>query len=118
MLAAIHRCALAGLLIAALEAPVLAAGKATVRGADAVNVREAPSLDSPTIVALTRGRTVTVEQVIGAWALITLDSGRKGYVKAAFLDLPAGIEVVSAPPESPVFTPPSEPASPMPTDTA
>lgn len=119
MLATVLRCALAGLLIAALDAPARAGGKkATVRGAEAVNVRDSPSPDSPAFVALTRGRTVTVEQVIGAWALVTLDSGRKGYVKAVFLELPAGVQVVAAPAGPPALTPAPAPPSPLPTDTA
>jgi len=60
-----------------------------------VNVREEPRPDSPAFVTLRKGREVTVEKVIGDWALITLDSGRKGYVRAVFLNLPRGVESVA-----------------------
>jgi hypothetical protein len=74
-----------------------AAGTATVRGAEAVNVRRAPSADSPAFVSLPRGRSVTVERVADGWAVVTLPSGQQGYIKAVFLDLPAGIENVAGP---------------------
>jgi hypothetical protein len=70
------------------------------------------------LITLTKGRTVTVEKVIGPWALITLDSGRQGYVKAVFLELPARLEVVAAPTLALVLTPAPIPPTPMPTDTA
>src|SRR5262249_30664617 len=115
MLAALLRCVLAAVLIAAWDVPARAAGKATVRGAGAVNVREAPDQQSQAIVSLTKGRTVTVEKVVGGWALVTLDSGRRGYVEAGFIALPAGIPVVAA---APVPLPPSPAPSPVPTEAA
>lgn len=99
MFAAFIRCAVLAVLIA-LPTTAPAAGKGTVRGAEAVHVREQPSLDSPSIVTLSRGRAVTVEKVLGPWALVVLDSGRRGYVKAAYLELPPGIAVEEEVPES------------------
>jgi hypothetical protein len=87
-----------------------AAGKATVRGADAVNVRHAPSPDSASFAILSRGASVKVQRVEDGWALVTLGSGREGYVKAAFLDLPAGIEVVAVQPTAPAAAPTPSPA--------
>src|SRR4029450_804818 len=87
MFAAFFRCAVLAVLIA-LPTTAPAAGKGTARGPEAVHVREQPSLDSPSIVTLSRGRAVTVEKVLGPWALVVLDSGRRGYVKAAYLELP------------------------------
>lgn len=102
MLPAAVRCVLVAVLTVVLAVAAYAAGKATVRGAAAVNVREEPRPDSPAFVTLRKGREVTVEKVLGDWALITLDSGRKGYVRAVFLDLPRGIEIVAGPtPEAP-----------------
>jgi hypothetical protein len=95
MLPAAVRCVLVAVLTVILAAAAHAAGKATVRGAEAVNVREEPRPDSPAFVTLRKGREVTVEKVIGDWALITLDSGRQGYVRAVFLNLPRGIESVA-----------------------
>jgi hypothetical protein len=111
MFAAVARCALLAVLIAPPVA-AQAARRGTVRGADGLNVREQPSLDSPVIVALRRGRVVVVEKVLGEWALITLDSGRKGYVKAVFLELPAGSEVVAGATAAP---PATRPPTPLPT---
>jgi hypothetical protein len=118
MFAAAVRCALLAVL-AAMPIAAHAAGKATVRAASAVNVREQPSTASPTIVTLRKGRVVTVEKVLGAWALVRLDSGRKGYVKAVFLKLSPGVEVVAVATTSPAVTPPSAqiPPSPLPTET-
>jgi len=107
MLPAAFRCVLVAVSTAILASAAYAAGKATVRGAEAVNVREEPSPDSPAFVVLRKGREVTVEKVVGVWALITLDSGRKGYVRAVFLNLPPGIQTVAVQtPESavPSFT--------------
>ena len=87
-----------------------AAGRATVRGAEAVNVRRAPSLDAASFATLARGSSVKVQRVEDGWALITLESGREGYIKAAFLDLPAGIEVVALPPTAPATAPTPSPA--------
>ncbi len=86
-----------------------AAGRATVRGADAVNVRRAPSTDSASFATLARGASVKVQRVEDGWALVALESGREGYVKAAFLDLPAGIEVVALPPTARAVAPTPSP---------
>ena len=90
------RTALAVMLIALTAAAAHAAGKATVRGAESVNVRRTPNLDSPALVALRKGSVVKVEKVIGGWAQVTTESGTQGYVKAVFLDLPQGIPVEEA----------------------
>jgi hypothetical protein len=88
-----------------------AAGRATVRGAEAVNVRRAPSSDSPSFATLARGASVKVERVEDGWAVVTLESGREGYVKAAFLNLPPGIEVVALPPTVAALAPTFSPAA-------
>jgi hypothetical protein len=90
------RAALAVMLIASTAAAAHAAGKATVRGAEAVNVRREPSPDSPALVSLRKGSVVRVEKVIDGWAQVTTESGTQGYVKAVFLDLPHGIPVEEA----------------------
>src|SRR5262245_26623187 len=100
MFAAFLSCAVLA-VVAALPTVAGAAGKGTVRGAEAVHVREQPSLDSPSIVTLSKGRVVTVEKVLGPWALVVLDSGRRGYVKAVFLELPPGIAMEEEAPEEP-----------------
>jgi SH3 domain-containing protein len=87
-----------------------AAGRATVRGAEAVNVRRAPSPDSAAIATLARGSSVKVQRVEDGWALVTLESGREGYVKAAFLELPAGIQVIALQPTAPAAVPTPSPA--------
>src|SRR4030095_16691985 len=118
MFAAFFRCAVLAVLIA-LPTTARAAGKGTVRGAEAVHVREQPSLDSPSIVTLSRGRAVTVEKVLGPWALVVLDSGRRGYVKAAYLELPPGIAVEEEVPEStPAAAPPTSSPPPAATHTS
>jgi len=94
-----------------------AAGKGTVRGAEAVNVRRGPSADSAPFAALPKGSVVTVERVVGAWAEVTLENGRQGYIRAAFINLPVGIEVVEQESETPATMVPASP-SPLPTDTA
>jgi hypothetical protein len=84
---------LAAFLMAMLPAAAAhAAGQATVRGAEVVNVREGPSLNSPVFLSLQRGRVVTVEKLVGDWAQVVLESGRKGYVRSLYLALPAEIE--------------------------
>jgi hypothetical protein len=94
MFPATARGALAIALIASAIGTAHAAGKtATVRGAEAVNVRRAPSPDSPAFATLAKGTGVSVDKVVGTWALITLPGGRQGYVKAVFLELPPGVEV-------------------------
>ena len=85
-----------------------------MRSTQSVNVREQPDLKSPVIVSLRNGRVVAVDKVLGAWVLITLDNGRKGYVKAAFLEIgPAragrsganATDRLSVPPATPSATP-------------
>ena len=96
MLATTLRCAVAMLLIAMLSTGAHAAARATVRGAEAVHVRRGPSTESPAFARLPQGRVVSVESVTGGWALITLPGGQKGYVKAVFLALPAGVVAATA----------------------
>ena len=90
------RAARAVMLIALTAAAAHAAGRATVRGAESVNVRREPNADSPALVALRKGSAVRVEKVIGGWAQVTTENGTQGYVKAVFLDLPQGIKVEEA----------------------
>jgi hypothetical protein len=95
MVSARLRCvAASAVLIAVVAARANAAGTGVIRGAESVNVRAAPSLDGAAFAALQKGTSVRVERVVGAWALITLPGGRQGYVKAAFVDLPADVERV------------------------
>jgi uncharacterized protein YraI len=117
MFPATLRCALVVVLIAVFAATAHAAGKGKVRGAEAVNVRRGPSADSPAFVALPKGSVVTVEKVVGVWAQVTLENGQQGYVKAAFVDLPAGIEVVAVETASPELPPPLTPPA-LPPDMA
>ena len=105
-------------ILIAFPLAAYAAGKGTVRSTQSVNVREQPDLKSPVIVSLRNGRVVAVNKVLGAWVLITLDSGRKGYVKATFLEIAPGEPAAAAPPPptAPSATPPFT-AAPMPTET-
>src|SRR5215470_17873106 len=116
MLPVTMRAAVVVAVLIALPVVAHAAGKATVRGAEAVNVRREPSTDSPSIVAIRKGSAVKVEKVIGAWALVTLQSGTQGYVKAVFLQLPPGI-VVEPEAQLAAITPADTPAA-APTETA
>jgi hypothetical protein len=123
MLAAAFRRASCVILIA-FPLAAHAAGKGTVRSTEAVNVREQPDVNSAKIVSLRKGRVVTVDKVLGAWVLITLDNGRKGYVKAAYLEIDPGAQVAMAPsatvvaaPATPHSPPPPFTASPLPTET-
>jgi hypothetical protein len=93
-----------------------AAGKATVRGAAAVNVRREPGAASVAFTTLPKGAVVKVARVVDGWALVTLDGGQQGYIKAVFLDLPAGIEVKSLETATPGPTPPVTPSA-LPTAT-
>jgi hypothetical protein len=111
------RTALALVLIAIPAAAVHAAGKATVRGAEAVNVRREPSTDSAALVSIRKGSVVKVDEVIGGWAHVTLQGGTQGYVKAVFLELPAGIHIVVPEPVAPAVTPPATLAA-VPTEPA
>ena len=58
--------------------------KATIEGAEAVNVRRGPGLDTPAFAGLHRGDTVRVEERTGQWALVVLGSGERGYINAAY----------------------------------
>lgn len=87
--------------------------RATIRGAEAVNVRRGPGPDTAAIVALHRGASVRVEERVGQWALVVLDNGERGYVNAAFLEVVAG---AALPTEGAVGTPPAD-ATPAPTAT-
>jgi hypothetical protein len=117
MLRATVRCVLVVASLPVLATAAQAAGKATVRGAEAVNVRRAPDLDSASFATLPKGTVVKVERVVNGWALATLDSGQQGYIKAVFLALPAGIEVAMLETPSPGRTAPTTPSAP-PTETA
>lgn len=97
MIAASFRWMVAMAVIAFGAAAAYAAATATVRGADSVNVRRGPSLDSPAFFSLAKGSSVSVDKIADGWALVTLANGQQGYVKAVFLDVPAGIEKVAAP---------------------
>jgi uncharacterized protein YraI len=117
MLPAILRGALAALLALLAGGAAHAAGKGTIRGAEMVNVRRGPSPDGAAIAALPKGTVVTVERVVDGWALVRLASGQEGYVNAALMQLPAGIEVVSLHTAAPETVPPSTPEA-LPTVTA
>lgn len=87
-----------------------AAVKGTVRGAEVVNVRRGPGPSTVAFAALPKGSTVAVEHVAGGWALVVLQNGERGYVNAAFLDLPPDVPIL------PVDTPAAETtAAPAPT---
>lgn len=76
--------------------------RATVRGAVAVNVRQEPSADSRALLALPRGAQVTVEGTAGDWAQVSLDDGRRGYIRMPYLEL-------AAVPAADVATPATDP---------
>ena len=105
MLPATSRCVLVAVLIVTLPMAVYGSGKASVRGAEVVNVRQAPSTGSPVLLSLPKGREVTVEKVVGDWAVITLAGGRRGYIRTIYLALPTGIEVVAGPPATVEISP-------------
>ncbi|MFN8643997.1 MAG: SH3 domain-containing protein [Candidatus Binatia bacterium] len=78
--------------VIALVAPcaAAAAGRATVKGAQAVNLRSGPGADTAAVVTLRQGAAVQVEERTGQWALVVLDSGERGYVNVAFLEMAGG----------------------------
>jgi uncharacterized protein YraI len=117
MFPATLRCAFVVVLLGLLAATAHAAGQSKVHGAEAVNVRRGPSTDSPPFAALPKGSVVTVEKIVGAWALVTLQNGQQGYVKSVFIDVPAGTQVEAVETESPGPSPPPTPSA-VPTDTA
>ena len=66
--------------------PVVAA----VRGAEALYVRSGPGTEYPAFATLQKGAEVRAEARSGAWILVRIPSGEKGYVHGNFLDLAAG----------------------------
>ncbi|MGH7789684.1 MAG: SH3 domain-containing protein [Candidatus Binatia bacterium] len=83
-----------------------------MRDVDAVNVRRAPDPESPAFLYLSRGTTVTVERVIGGWALVALANGQQGFIKATYLQLPPDVEVVAVDFATPAASPPAEASDP------
>ena len=65
----------------------------TIKGAEAVNVRRGPGPDTPAFVALHRGARIQVEERVGQWALVVLESGERGYINAAFVELAPGATI-------------------------
>jgi uncharacterized protein YraI len=117
MLPATLRCVLAASLITTLPVAAHGSGKAKVR-VTAVNVRAAPSAESPAFLWLPEGREVTVEKVVGDWALVALEGGRKGYIRADLLALPAGIAMVTGPAATRALSPRATPAQSAPVETS
>src|SRR5262249_22078176 len=113
MLPAMFRGVVAVALVALAAGAAHAGVKATVRGAEVLNVRRAPSLDSPPIATLPKNSVVTVDKVVDGWAQISLPSGQKGYAKAVYFELPAGIAVATldTPTAAPTLTPELTPSS-------
>jgi len=68
----------------------------TVRGVEAINVRRGPSAETAAFAVLHRGAQVVVDEQAGEWMRVALASGERGWVNAAFLDLPSGATVASA----------------------
>ena len=66
---------------------------AAVRGAEALYVRSGPGTDYPAFATLQKGEQVRAEARSGAWVLVRVRSGEKGYVHGNFLDLPAGVQL-------------------------
>ncbi len=89
--------------------------KGTIKGAEAVNVRRGPGPDTPAFVAVHRGDRVQVEEQAGQWALVILESGERGYVNAAFIDLAPGATIPAAAPAAMAVETPE--ATPEPTAT-
>ncbi|WP_353653180.1 SH3 domain-containing protein [Porphyrobacter sp. SLTP] len=71
---------MAGGLIAAAPA------WAEVVSATKVNCREEPSLSSPVVTTVTRGKTVTVIASEGAWSQATLANGETCWIASEFLE--------------------------------
>jgi SH3-like domain-containing protein len=88
-----------------------------INGAAAVNVRRGPGPDTAPITALHRGARVQVEEQVGQWVLVLLESGERGYVNAAFVELAPGATIAVAPATAAADTPAAVDA-PQPTATA
>ena len=105
-------------VLVSVAAPAGAAPiKATIKGAESVNVRRGPGPETPAFVALHRGDTVRVEERTGQWALVVLESGERGYINAAFIDLAPGATIPEAAPTEIAAETPSGEATPEPTAT-
>lgn len=89
-----------------------------IKGAEAVNVRRGPGPDTPAIVALRRGAIVQVEERVGQWALVVLESGERGYVNAAFIELAPGAAIPAAAPTAALVDTPPPVETPEPTATS
>lgn len=66
---------------------------ASVRGAEALYVRRGPGTEYPAFGTLQKGEEVRAEARSGAWVLVRIPSGEKGYVHGNFLGLPAGVQL-------------------------
>ncbi len=71
-------------------------GPGRVEGAEALNVRSAPGLDSDTVGSLRRGEAVEVRAVEGKWARIKYRDG-EGWVFARFIASQEGAPDVLSP---------------------
>jgi len=106
------------LLLVSFESSVAAqARKAIVQGASHVNLRSGPNLKHPSVRILKEGDEMTVEGEAGAWYLVALTDGQKGYVHRSIVrligDEPAQVafaEKTTVEAEKPVQT--SEPPKP------
>lgn len=92
--------------------------RATVKGAEAVNVRRGPGLETQAIVALHHGASVRVEERVGQWALVVLDSGERGYVNAAYLEIAEGAPIPTALPTGSLADASPAEMTPVPTATS
>ncbi|MBX3023293.1 SH3 domain-containing protein [bacterium] len=108
---------LAALLVPSAERAAGASVAGTITGAAAVNVRRGPGPDTAAITALHRGARVQVEERVGQWVVVVLESGERGYVNAAFVELAPGAALPAmAAVATAIDTPPA--ATPDPTATA
>lgn len=78
-------------------AAAAAAVVATVRGAQAVNVRRGPDAQTAAFAMLPKGARVKVESIAGGWALVVLEHGERGYINAVYLALPPGTTLAAGP---------------------
>jgi SH3-like domain-containing protein len=58
---------------------------ATVKGANFLRVRTAPSFDAAEVAILRAGNTVEIVEELGFWAAIVLRNGTRGYVSRKYL---------------------------------